>query len=157
VNDHALQIQSFRVVFELERRIHRIDRFKIPLPYGLPLRTLGYTLAALVVVLAASGLPGIGAVVEAVPAPLRFVILPVGVGIAMTRLRLDGRSAHAASLAWLTYTFSPRDLVAFRRRPAREEIRLSDLLIATATPGPARTTAAPSGLSQAVDSQMELW
>ena len=41
-----IQLRSFRVCFQLERRLHRIDRFRLPFPYGLPLRGLGYVLEA---------------------------------------------------------------------------------------------------------------
>jgi hypothetical protein len=38
----GLEVRSFRVVFQLERRLHRIQHWKLPLPYGLPLRGLAY-------------------------------------------------------------------------------------------------------------------
>ncbi len=34
--------------FDLERRLHKIDRWRVPLPYGLPLRSLGYFVAGTV-------------------------------------------------------------------------------------------------------------
>lgn len=127
MSDQALQIRSYAVVFDLERRIHRIDRFKVPLPYGLPLRSVGYTGAALLAVLVADGLPLLGAAIGALPAPLRLVLMPVAVGVLLTRLRLDGRSAHAACLAWLRFALSTRDVVAFRTAPSRDgQVRLED-------------------------------
>jgi len=39
-DQQTLQIRSFRVVFDLERRLHKIDRWRIPLPYGVPVRGL---------------------------------------------------------------------------------------------------------------------
>lgn len=127
MSENQLQIRSFAVVFDLERRIHRIDRFKVPLPYGLPLRSVGYTGAALLAVLVADGLPLLGAAIGAMPAPLRLVLMPVAVGVLLTRLRLDGRSAHAACLAWLRFALSTRDVVAFRAAPSRDrQVRLED-------------------------------
>lgn len=125
--DDSLQIRSFRVVFDLERRIHRIDRFKVPLPYGLPLRSLGYGLAALVAVLVVSGLPVFGEAIGALPAPLRFVLLPTAAAIALTRIRIDGRAAHAAGLAWLRFALAPRELVALRPCPHSSKWRMADL------------------------------
>ena len=106
--DHELTIRSFGVVFDIERRIHKIDRFRIPLPYGLPLRSLGYAVAALLVVLAADGLPLLGGVIGALPAPLRLVGVPCAIAYGLTSLRVDGRVAHVFALSVLRYAASPR-------------------------------------------------
>lgn len=137
MSDGAVQIQSFRVVFDLERRIHRIDRFKIPMPYGLPLRSVGYSLAALAVILIIGGLPVVGAPVAALPSPLRLVLIPVGVAVLLTRLRIDGRSAHAACAAWLTFRLQPRHLVAFAPGTPTGLVRFGDLCVA-AEPQPSK-------------------
>ena len=55
--DEPRQIRSYGVVFSLERRLHSIDRFRIPLPYGLPLRSVGYGALILAAVLAARSAP----------------------------------------------------------------------------------------------------
>ena len=44
-------IRSFRRVFEVDRRIYRVDRWPVPVPGGIPLRALGYFLAALLLIL----------------------------------------------------------------------------------------------------------
>lgn len=113
--EHDLQIRSFRLVFDLERRIHRVDRFRIPLPYGLPLRSLIYATASLVALLLLAHLPGLGMLISGLPAPARYVLLPAGIAYGLTQVRLDGRSAHAAAAAWIRYRCSPTALVAFRR------------------------------------------
>jgi hypothetical protein len=65
-DEDSLPIRSYRLYFELERRIHKIDRWRIPVPYGVPLRGLAYGVplrglaygaAALAAVLLASGAP----------------------------------------------------------------------------------------------------
>jgi hypothetical protein len=91
------------VVFSLERRLHRIDRFRIPLPYGLPLRSVGYSAFILAAVLAAGRLPAIGAVVAGLPAPVRFTVLPAMGAVLLTRLRVDGRHAGAAGVACVAF------------------------------------------------------
>src|SRR5215831_10748995 len=99
--DEPRQIRSYGVVFSLERRLHRIDRFRIPLPYGLPLRSVGYGAFVLVVVLAAARVPGLGQVVARLPVPVRFAVLPIVGAVLLTRLRVDGRRAGAAGVAFV--------------------------------------------------------
>ena len=126
----SLEIRSFRVVFDLERRIHRVDRFRVPLPYGLPLRSVAYAVAALGAVLLTERVPLLGAILAGLPAPARLVLVPAGVSYALTRVRVDGRSAHAAALCWLRFVLAPRELAACRplRRVGAE--RLADLTLA---------------------------
>lgn len=119
VGDDRLEIRSFRVVFALERRLFRIDRWRLPLPYGLPVRGIGYAAAALLSVLIAGALPGLGVVVAAVPAPVRLVIGPAAMAALLARVRIDGRPAHRCALAWARHRLGPRTLDAFSRVPAR--------------------------------------
>ena len=126
----SITIRSFRVCFDLERRIHRIDRWRLPVPYGLPVRSIGYWAAALFGVLLLSRLPVIGDALRALPAPLRLVILPAGAAYLLTQLRVDGRPAHGAGLSLLRHRLSARELVAFRSAPAVGEVRLQDVSFA---------------------------
>lgn len=118
-----VEVRSYRLCFELERRIHRIDRWRIPVPWGLPLRGAVYALLALAVMLLASATPGVGAVVGALPAPLRLAVIPVGVAVGLVRWRLDGRPAHHALMAVLKQAVGPSTLRSYRRtrRPRNEE------------------------------------
>ncbi|MFL5844341.1 MAG: hypothetical protein ACJ762_06575 [Solirubrobacteraceae bacterium] len=136
--DDGLQIRSFRVVFDLERRIHRIDRFRVPLPYGLPLRSAGYAMAGLLAVLLLAGLPVTGPVIGLLPAPARFVLLPAAVSYALTSVKLDGRSAHAAGMAWLAFVRGPRRLRAFAPLRQEETVALGDLAVVVEGPPPRR-------------------
>jgi len=111
----SLAIRSFRLAFELERRIHKIDRFRLPLPYGLPLRSVAYALVALVVVLAAARLPLTDAVLAALPWPVRFGVLPVAAAQLLTQIEVDGRPAHEVIAAWVRHRLGPADVVAFAR------------------------------------------
>ena len=56
-------IRSYRRVFEVDRRIYRVDRWALPVPGGVPLRAVGYFAAALLAMIAAGALPGIGELV----------------------------------------------------------------------------------------------
>lgn len=126
-----LTIRSFRVVFELERRIHRIDRWRLPLPYGLPLRSIGYALSALALVLALSAMPLIGDLLGLLAAPLRLVVLPAAAAYALTQLKLDGRSAHRAVASWALWRSSPQRLAGLRRDgPPGRAASLADLWVA---------------------------
>lgn len=122
-----IEIRSFRVVFALERRIHHIDHWRIPVPYGLPVRALAYAVAALFVTVVVGRLPLVGEAVGLVPAPLRLVVWPGAVGFALSRLRVDGRPAHGFLLALARYRLGPRYLSAFRAAPPPgSRVRISE-------------------------------
>ena len=126
----TLTIRSFRLAFQLERRIHRIDRYRIPLPYGLPLRSAAYAGVALVAVLIASRLPLTGAALSLLPWPIRFAVLPVALAQLLTQVQLDGRPAHEAIRAWLRVRLGPRRVVAFAPHPRAGREHLDALTIA---------------------------
>jgi hypothetical protein len=116
--DAKLEIRSFRVVFQLERRLHRIQHWKLPLPYGLPLRGLAYGAFVLAAILLVGRLPVVGALVGLLPPPVRFLLAPVGAGFLLSRARVDGRPAHRFLLAWGRHSLSARWVSAFRPIPA---------------------------------------
>jgi hypothetical protein len=130
-----LPIRSYRAVFELERRIHRVDRFRIPIPYGLPLRAVAYGAVALIVVLVAQGLPVVGTLLGLAPVPARLVLGPVAVSYVLNRWRIDGRAPHAVAVAWLRYQLGPSTVVGFRHAPAQRTQRIADLLVAPDSSG----------------------
>jgi hypothetical protein len=130
VADRDLVIRSFRLCFDMERRIHRIDRWRIPVPYGVPLRGVAYGAAALAAVLLLQRLPVTGELLGVLHPALRFLILPIAVACALTRLRVDGRPAHAAALAWLRWRLEPWKLTAFRAAERPGVRLLGDLAIA---------------------------
>src|SRR3954451_20587514 len=97
--NEPLTLRWYRLAFQLERRLHRIDRFRIPVPYGIPLAGLGYGAAAAVTVLAASSLPLVGASLSLLPWPLRLPLLPAAAAHALCRTWADGRPAYEALVA----------------------------------------------------------
>jgi hypothetical protein len=126
----AIQIRSYRVCFDLERRIHKIDRWRVPLPYGVPVRGLAYFGAALVLVLVLSQLPVTGQLLGILHPALRLAVLPIGVAAMLTRWSLDGRSAHQVGLAWARLQVEPRRLAAFRPVPAAGSVELDEVALA---------------------------
>lgn len=127
----SLTIRSFRVVFSLERRIHKVDRWRLPVPYGIPLRGIAYWALALSAVVIAGSLPLTAPIVGMLPPPLRYAIVPVAVAYALTQVRVDGRSAHTALAAWIGFKLAPSCLSGFRRVPARGTVvRIDDVVLA---------------------------
>jgi hypothetical protein len=112
VRDHEIEVRSFHAVFDLERRIHKIDSWRIPLPYGLPLRSIGYALAALMVLLVAQRLPVVGLLVTELPTPLRYVVIPCAVAWTLTQVTVDGRPAHLALAGAASFLSGPRCVAA---------------------------------------------
>jgi hypothetical protein len=53
--DQRFPVRSYQRVFRPQRRIYQIEGHRLPVPGGVPLRWLGYALAALVLVLVLSG------------------------------------------------------------------------------------------------------
>jgi hypothetical protein len=108
-------IRSFRLAFELERRIFKVDRWRLPFAYGVALRSIGYAAAALAAIVVLARLPGAGAALAVVPAPLKFVVAPLAAAYALTRVDIDGRPAHRVAAAWARHVAARGRLAAFRR------------------------------------------
>jgi hypothetical protein len=87
-------IRSYRRVFEVDRRIYRVDRGALPVPGGVPLRAVGYLAATLLAVIIAGALPATGELVGVLSAPIRFVVVPLAVAVLGTQAAPDGRTAH---------------------------------------------------------------
>lgn len=112
-------IRSYRPLFRIERRIYRVERWQIPIPGGLPVRGVGYAVAALVVVLLLDRMPGIGDLLGAIPLPLRYVVLPIAIAILTTQVSPDGLTAPRWTWRVAAYLVSPRRRVAGRPAPMR--------------------------------------
>jgi hypothetical protein len=116
-DEGTIPIRSYRVCFEMERRIHRIDNWRVPLSYGLPLVGLGWAMLALAIMAVASSLPILGPPLGLLHPALRFVLVPIAVAWLLCRWRIDGRSPAATALAYVRWRTGPRRLVAFRAAP----------------------------------------
>src|SRR3954452_17819997 len=104
-------IRSFRLVFDRGyRRLFKIDRYRLPFAYGVPMLGILYTaLVALVLVFAAK-LPIAGPALGALPPPVHWVALPVGLAMVMLHWRPDGLKPHVALWAWLDAALTVREL-----------------------------------------------
>ncbi len=111
-------VRSYRVVFRRRWRIYRLQNWRLPLPGGLELRSIGYWLACLAALTLLANLPLIGLAVGALPASLRLLALPVAGAWALSRWELDGRSPHRALAGLAAWWARPRVLAALRRCPA---------------------------------------
>lgn len=127
-----MEIRSYRAVFDLERRVYRIDRLRLN-PGGVPVRGIVYLLALLTAVLALGRLPLTGLALAALPWYVAYLALP-GTGAALlTVLRIDGRPAHLAGRALLGHWLGPRHTVGLRAgarvRPAEACWRPPEILL----------------------------
>lgn len=119
-----MEIRSYRRVFELERRIYRIDRLRLN-PSGVPLRGLAYFAALLACAMAVSAVPLVGALVKLAPWYVRGVVGPGLTAAALTVVRIEGRCFHFAAMALArqrlrashSVGLRPRRRMAWRRRP----------------------------------------
>jgi hypothetical protein len=93
-----MEIRSYRAVFELERRIYRIDRLRLN-PGGVPVRGVIYFLALLGGCLLAGRLPVIGAIPWYV---LDLALPSAGAGL-LGIVRIDGRPFHVAARSLLRH------------------------------------------------------
>lgn len=108
-----MEIRSYRAVFDLERRIYRVDQLRLN-PGGIPVRGVVYFLAILLASLIAGSLPLVGAAIGALPWYLRDLALPVASATVLSVIRIEGRPFHLAAYALLRYRAGPRRLAGIR-------------------------------------------
>jgi hypothetical protein len=104
-----MEIRSYRAVFDLERRIYRVDQLRLN-PGGIPVRGVVYFLAILLTTLIAGGLPLVGSAIGALPWYLRDLALPIASATVLSVIRIEGRPFHLAAHALLRYGAGPRRL-----------------------------------------------
>jgi hypothetical protein len=105
-----VEIRSYRAVFDLERRVYRIDRLRLN-PGGVPVRGIVYLLALLATVLALGRLPPTALALGTLPWYVAYLALPGAGAALLTVLRIDGRPAHLAGRALLGHWLGPRRTV----------------------------------------------
>jgi hypothetical protein len=108
-----MEIRSHRAVFDLERRIYRIDRLRLN-PGGVPVRGVVYFLALLSATLICARVPPLRLVANAAPWYLVYVALPGAGAALLTVIGIDGRPAHLAAQALLRHRLAPRRLAGMR-------------------------------------------
>jgi hypothetical protein len=110
----VIEIHSYRRVFELERRVYRVDRLRLN-PSGVPVRGVVYFLALVAASMVASALPFLAVLGHALPWYVRALVLPgVGAGL-LAVIRVEGRPFHLAARAMVGYRVAPRRLIGVAR------------------------------------------
>ncbi len=104
-----MEIRSYRAVFDLERRIYRVDRLRLN-PGGVPVRGVVYCLVILAGLALAGALPLLGTAVRALPWYLRDLLLPAGGAALLTMIHVEGRPFHLAATALARHALGPRQL-----------------------------------------------
>jgi hypothetical protein len=102
----TIEIRSYRSVFDLERRIYRVDRVRLN-PAGVPVRGAVYFLGLLAAALLVAALPLVGAPARLLPWYVRDLALPAGSAARLTMVRIDGRAFHLAAWALVGYAIGP--------------------------------------------------
>jgi hypothetical protein len=103
----TVEIRSYRTVFELERRLYRIDRLRLP-PGGIPMRGALYCLGLIAMAIVASALPGVRWLASMLPWYVRDLAAPITVAALLALLRIEGRPFHLAVRALLSHRLGPR-------------------------------------------------
>jgi hypothetical protein len=125
----VVEIRSFRTVFDLERRIYRIDRLRLN-PAGVPVRGVVYYLVLAVCAELLSRLPLLGAVAAAAPWYLRELALPGALAALFCLISIEGRPFHLAALALVRFAVAPREHSALRpRRECDRRLLPGELLV----------------------------
>jgi hypothetical protein len=113
-----IEIRSYRRVFDLERRIYRVDRLRLN-PGGVPVRGIVYGLALLAAMLLAARLPLVGLAVRSLPWFMSYLVVPGLTGALLTVVRIEGRPFHLAMHALVRHRARRRAPRAMRAAPRR--------------------------------------
>ncbi|MEA2264799.1 MAG: hypothetical protein QOE27_382 [Solirubrobacteraceae bacterium] len=112
-----MDVRSYRAVFELERRVYRIDTIRLN-PGGVPLRGIAYAAAAVLMTLLAGRLAPVRLILAPLPWYVRYLGLPIAVAGVATIARIDGRPFHLAAWALAAHRLAPRHTCRLTRAPA---------------------------------------
>lgn len=104
-----MEVRSYRAVFDIERRIYRVDRLRLN-PGGVPVRSFVYLFALALLSIVLASLPLLGALVCIVPWYLRELALPGAASALLTVLRIDGRPSHRFAASLIRDLRLPRQL-----------------------------------------------
>lgn len=122
-----IEIRSYRRVFELERRIYRVDRLRLN-PAGVPVRGIVYFLALLAASLVLSALPLLGSAASIAPWYLRALAFPALGAALLAVIRVEGRPFHLAASALVRYQVAPRRIAGSWLRSTVGAVWLPDSL-----------------------------
>jgi hypothetical protein len=114
-----MEVRSYRRVFDLERRIYRVDSLRLN-PGGVPVRGVVYVLAILATILLASRVPLVRPALRTLPWFARYLAIPGLTGALLAIIRIEGRPFHLAALALLRHRIGQH--VPAGMRTARREL-----------------------------------
>src|SRR4051812_30331307 len=87
-----------------------MDRYRLPFGSGLPIPGLGYGAGVALALPLVAKLPVAGPALAALPPPIHWVAIPVGLSMVMLHWRPDGLKPHIALWAWLEAMVTVREL-----------------------------------------------
>jgi hypothetical protein len=114
--DRRVLIRSYALVFRMQRKLFKIDRWRLPLPGGLEVRAIVYAIVVLLGDLIVSRLVLIGPVTDELPAPLHWAILPGLTVFVLVKLEVEGRPPHRVIASLLGWWVGPKYFIG--RQPA---------------------------------------
>jgi hypothetical protein len=123
------EIRSFRRVFDLERRVYRVDRLRLN-PGGVPVRGVVYFLVILSLAVVLARLPLVGSIAAAPPWYARDLAAPLVGAALLGVIRVEGRPFHLAALAFAGYLAGPRRLAGLRAYTSADKAWIPDDVVA---------------------------
>jgi hypothetical protein len=131
VESRGIQLRGYRRVFQIERRLYKFDRWRIPYPHGVPLRGIGYFLAAELALFTASRLPLLGALLGLLGPAVSFAGLPLLAAFVLMQGRIDGRPPHHVLASLAAWRLSPCELAGLSACPRRDsELPIGEVTVA---------------------------
>jgi hypothetical protein len=118
-----VEIRSYRRVFDLERRIYRVEQLRLN-PTGVPVRGIVYFLALLGGALVVSRAPLLDVLARSVPWYVREALLPALLATLLAVIKIDGRSFHLAARSMLRFRVTPSHLVQLRAAGSAADSRV---------------------------------
>ncbi len=112
-----MEIRSYRAVFELERRVYRIDTLRLN-PGGVPLRGIVYAVGTVLATAVAGRIGPVGLVLGVLPWYVGYLGLPIAAAALFTIVRIEGRPFHLAAWALAVHRMTPRHTTRLGRAPA---------------------------------------
>jgi hypothetical protein len=120
--DRRVLIRSYALVFRMQRKLFKLDRWRLPLPGGLEIRAIVYAIVVLLGDLFVSRLVLIGPLTDRLPAPLHWAILPGLVVFVLVKLEVEGRPPHRVIASLFGWWVRPKYFIG-RRVAARPGMR----------------------------------
>jgi hypothetical protein len=112
--DRRVLIRSYALVFRMQRKLFKIDRWRLPLPGGLEIRAIVYGVVVLLADLVLSRLVLIGPITDKLPAPLHWAILPGLLVFGLVKLEVEGRPPHRVIASLVSWWIGPKYFIGLR-------------------------------------------